>query len=1009
MLKKITIVFKKSILLSMLPLLFVASSINLLAQNGSIKGVIKDSQTGASLPFCNAILVGTSFGCASDKEGSYIIRNIPPGKYTLRATYLGYQPKEVRIEITEGKTIERNIVLTSEALKGETVTVTAQAEGQMKAINEQLSSMSIKNVVSAAKIQELPDANAAESISRLPGVSLIREGGEGSKVVIRGLSPQYNQITIDGVEMASDVASNNNIRSTDANQQDVTGNIMGDRGTDLSMISSSMLGGIEVIKAITPDMDAAVLGGVVNFDMRKAARNISTNTFGINEPWLPLFDITSQGGYNRLKEAYGDYKLVGSIERRFLNESFGVFIQGTTEKRNLSDNEFGATYQLNDKTHGDAPVPDLNTLALTDAFRVRERSGATVVLDYSHETGDIAFMNFYSYSDTKTTNRIQTEQLNSINEQILYDLQGTESQLNILNNLLSIKQSIPLFQVNLKLSHSYSESHNPGDATFDFVQQRAGLTQDIINSISKVQPSIIATYFKPSDTSAVLYNIKNSESESKEHIYNGALDLEHDFSISDFISAKIKFGGTYQYRTRSYEYSERNGSTVYDGGGAVTSAFSKSYPGLVYGSSTNISGLSLSNFVYNGYNYGNFLNGEYKIAYPLNSGLLWLLNPIAVNNNSGAVSGGGYKANKLASTINNYSGNEKRSAGYTMLTFNIGDQITILPGARYQNLTTTYTAVRGENTPSGMQGGPVTITQSHGYLLPMLHLMYKPLGWLQAHFAYTNTLNYPDYSVITPRYYIGSNFISYNNVRLKPATSENFDLVLSAYSNEIGLLTIDGFKKTIKDLIFYSHTYVTDLSPYPDLPQGKHQLYDFTTYINSPDAVDLYGIETDWQTHLWYLPQPFSGLIFSINYTHIFSQAVYPKTIVNTVYSEDGTAVTNYIDTTYRTRLLNQPNDIANLALGYDYEGFSFRISMLYQDNIFKLPDFWMQNRVNSSKYTRWDISVKQALPWYNVQLFLDLNNITGTNDVDVNQRTSFLASEQRYGMTGDVGIRIKL
>ncbi len=102
-----------------------------------------------------------------------------------------------------------------ETIEGQTVTVTAQAEGQYQAINEQLNSSSIKNVVSAARIQELPDANAAESVGRLPGVSLIREGGEGSKVVIRGLSPQYNQITIDGIEMASDVASSNNVVSTD--------------------------------------------------------------------------------------------------------------------------------------------------------------------------------------------------------------------------------------------------------------------------------------------------------------------------------------------------------------------------------------------------------------------------------------------------------------------------------------------------------------------------------------------------------------------------------------------------------------------------------------------------------------------------------------------------------------------------------------------------------------------------------------------------------------------------
>jgi TonB-dependent receptor len=388
---------------------------------------------------------------------------------------------------------------------------------------------------------------------------------------------------------------------------------------------------------------------------------------------------------------------------------------------------------------------------------------------------------------------------------------------------------------------------------------------------------------------------------------------------------------------------------------------------------------------------------------------MWKLVPIALQNSASTVIGGGYKVNNLASTVNNYTGDENKSAGFAMFTVNVGDEITILPGARYQNLTTTYTAVRAVQTSNGIQGGNATVTEAHGYWLPMLHMMYKPVNWLQVHFAYTNTLNYPDYSAITPRYYVGTNFISYDNYRLKPATSENYDLVLSVFNNEIGLLAIDGFSKRIKNLIFYSHTYVTDLSAYPDLPQGKNQLYEFTTYINSPIPVDVYGAELDWQTHFWYLPQPFSGLIFSINYTHIFSQASYPKSIVNVVYNEDGTFTKNIIDTSYSTRLLDQPNDIANLALGYDYEGFSVRLSMLYQDNIFKLPDFWMQNRVNSAKYTRWDLSVKQELPWYGVQLFFNINNITGENDVDINQRTSFTASEQRYGMEADLGIRMKL
>ncbi len=67
--------------------------------------------------------------------------------------------------------------------------VTAQAYGQLKAINTQITSPIIKNVVSDEKIKELPDANAAEALSRLPGVSVYREGGEAVAINIRGVPP----------------------------------------------------------------------------------------------------------------------------------------------------------------------------------------------------------------------------------------------------------------------------------------------------------------------------------------------------------------------------------------------------------------------------------------------------------------------------------------------------------------------------------------------------------------------------------------------------------------------------------------------------------------------------------------------------------------------------------------------------------------------------------------------------------------------------------------------------
>ena len=145
------------------------------------------------------------------------------------------------IELKSGDDLKQDINLYPEAIESEAIVVMVQAEGQNAAVNQQISSNSIVNVVSSARIQALPDANAAESIGRLPGVSVSRVGGEGTKVIIRGVAPKYNAITLDGIRLASSEA--------------------GDRSTDLSMISSSMLEGIEVFKTLTADKDADAIGG----------------------------------------------------------------------------------------------------------------------------------------------------------------------------------------------------------------------------------------------------------------------------------------------------------------------------------------------------------------------------------------------------------------------------------------------------------------------------------------------------------------------------------------------------------------------------------------------------------------------------------------------------------------------------------------------------------------------------------------------------------------------------
>src|SRR5208283_3291437 len=158
-----------------------------------------------------------------------------------------------------------------------------------------------------------------------------------------------------------------------------------DRSTDLSMISPYMLEGIEVTKAVTPDQDADVLGGTVNFKIKEAA---DKEGVGIS--------LLTQAGYTGLSDAqnqFNNYKYVASVENRFFDDrSLGVFVQADLERRNLSSNEFGASFLHLGSSTTDYITQSLN---LDDVPRDRQRANGTIVLDYRLPNGKISLMNFF--------------------------------------------------------------------------------------------------------------------------------------------------------------------------------------------------------------------------------------------------------------------------------------------------------------------------------------------------------------------------------------------------------------------------------------------------------------------------------------------------------------------------------------------------------------------------------------------------------------------------------------
>lgn len=958
------------------------------AATSSVEGYVRDSQTNEPLIGTNVIIMGTSLGAATDINGKYIIRNIPAGSYTIRATYIGYKSSQFKVEIKEGQHLSQDFKLVPESIEGQTVVVTGQASGQLAAINQQLTSDQIVNTVSAARIQELPDANAAESIGRLPGISVLRSGGEANEVVIRGLAPKFNRILINGVQLTSSNPDNASI--------------------DLSMISSNMLERMEVKKTVTPDMDADVIGGTVNLELREAQASPNGR---------PQFGFLVQGGYNALSNAYNkfnNYKYVGSVEDRFFNNKFGIFGQIDVERKNLTSNQLGATYE-ND---GDLiPLYFTDGLNLNNIPRDRQRYDGALVLDYKLPDGTIKLSNFLSTGTTDIQNRGEYFGIQgSVGSNVLNtSLAYSASTLSVITNSIHFQYQLPVFHVNTILSHTYTETKNPKDWTATFVQGSAGLGS--LSGQTNIDPIIIPKTATPDPSRSFLNNLANTSSFSGARALSASLDLETNVNISKIISSKIKFGGMYRHQTRSYYYN----TTGTQGLAILSAQYVDSLIGMhSLGTSQYGTQIPLAKFIDQSYDYGKFLGGSYSMNDPLNYGMLSDLANF-LQQSTGLIaqrSRLSYFYDQALSTMNNYNGYENQSAAYIMATINIGPQITLIPGVRYQNLQTSYTGSRGmQNTASDLGGTynhyDTTVTVSHGYWLPDVSLKFKPLDWFDIRLSYTNTLAYPDFNAIIPKINVTSTqqIISYNNYQLVPSRSTNYDLYFSFYNNAIGLLTIGGFLKKIDNLIYPTFFYVSGAEALkyfpPSLvagaprPSGNPQV---NTYINDPYQATDYGLEFDWQTHFWYLPHPFNGLVLNINYTHVYSKEKYPY--VNLVRVG---RVRVPVDTFYTTRLLYQPDNIANLSIGYDYEGFSVRVSMIYQDNIFSGPNFYPQLRTRTAAYTRWDLSAKQDLPWFGIQIYGDLSNINSENDIQIIEApTGVPQAQQDYGMTADLGLRIK-
>lgn len=956
--------------------------------SGGLTGTVYDKGTSEVLIGANVVIQGTSIGASTDINGEYTLRNIPAGTHTIVVSYIGYSKITIDIDIPENETVEKDFYLQANTLEGNEITVTAQAQGQKQAINQQLSATGVTNVVSKDRIQAIPEANAAEAVGRLPGISIKRSSGEGDEIVVRGVQPKFNLVTVNGIRMPS----------TNENSSSV----------GLAGISQYLVDGIDVRKSLRAEDDGDVVGGKVDLILAKAPKGFHG-------------DAIVEGMYNGLTNDVGSYRSSVHLSNRFLDNKLGVIGQINFERADRTNHALTAGFNRDTRSSGNQGVFLTNGNFQKNVI-TRDRFGATVLLDYKLPKGIIQVNSIYNNFTEDRWERNAVFNVSSGAIGLSKDMRVVDGNNHTLVNGISLETEV-FGGAKLDVGAAATSGFREGFTKAMGFNYDASVAEPIAPQFTQDTYGKTAYDIIPhmQDT-AENYDISRLYQEDRdfsENEYTFQANLKIPISLSNQFSGAVKFGGKVRLKNRDYDYG-------YDGD-----------TGGIYGGDVDINKHMINANPEINWPWGSWSSrppSETALpAYPLygdgEEEILKdrvVLDGFAQQKYVEQIVDRADEANwanldqwyqtQASDLANDYSGDEQLYAGYVMTDIKWGEKVSFNVGVRYEHETTEYKGygVYAQASTDDILDTLKTRERTNDYFLPSATLKFNFADWGDVRLAYSQSLARPEYYAFIPHYSadLRKSFTSAaGNTQLEPSLSHNYDLILSFYSNEIGLFTVSGFYKKIDNFFYQANFEVID----PEVDNQMHD-YNFTVpkgqYINVWRNLDrtshIQGIELSWQTHLWYLPSPFDGIVIGANYSRIESEAYYytPTKESRSTGPNPWEVEEVRIDSFVTRPLIDQPNNLYNVSLGYDYKGFSIRFAYNFQGKTLSYKSNYPETDGYTHDYSRLDLSVRQKLPVDRLSVQLLMSNITREADKSYTFKEKYNNSEQYYGMTGSLGLR---
>jgi CarboxypepD_reg-like domain/TonB-dependent Receptor Plug Domain len=909
------------------------------AYSATIEGRIKDAKTGEGLIGATVYLKeNNQVNAVTGLDGSYAVKDVAPGTYTLVAQFFSYLTREVKITVLDASgEIIQDFSMQPDSLMLKEVQITGgyDKESDMYARNQEKNSDYELNIISSKTMLLLPDITVGDVLQRVSGIVTQKSvTGGGQFAVIRGMEKRYNYATINGVKIPSPDYQNDYV--------------------PMDLFPSQILGRLEVIKTLRPDMDGDAIGGVMNLVLKDPPDYLSINA-------------EASGGYNQT----------------LFNNSFNSFNSGAINPKSpeaINGPAYVATpsdFPTSPFTYNQVkPIPNGSAgFTFGDRF-LNNKLGVILSALYEND-----------YSQTKAfflTPDPQTQTTEGPNTPIFDDVE---------NRVYSTQQTRDA--AHLRLEYNISPKHK-----ISFYSVYVGMNQ--YRSDFKTDTSL------GTGSGAGLASLNYETKVTLEHIYNATLQgqdsLAHDLNLDWTAAYSNGFSNTPDWGTLSTGNTVEYSPIIYYSGWTGrwwqnTDQDFAGYLNLTY--KMTIFGQDVK-FKVGAMNRDKDRVDEYE-DYSLNPTSTTIPVSTPFTDDIWTLSGTGTETGSQQSA-NNYTVVEDVTAVYGMVNFNVGPRIEVMGG------------LRGENTQINFNTQlPITEAADYGNIhyidyLPSGEIKFKITSKQSIRASYFSSLARPNFNELMPIDVPGDYYTTIGNPELLHTQAQNYDLRYEFFPSLTEELLAGVFYKNLVDPIEWTFLRYKASSQYlePINDTNKAYCYGFElvvskyiknfgvsanyTYTKSsttvPDEYYYYDAATNKQTNEF------------LNETRPLQGQANNTGNLSFIYDDSKIGLKIMITGVYTGKLIYATSPLYGLDL---WQLPQERVDFSFEQKLSKKIKLSIFGKVNNILNTPLEIYEYPPSPYYNVGYANYIPNQTSGTLV-----SNILQEKETYGQTYWLGIRYR-